>query len=69
MDWFTGEIPEIRLENWLPTLDRAATWNEWSEEEKLMNLAGHLRGRALLEWSLLESDKESYASASLALRT
>ncbi len=35
-----------------------------------MQLAGHLRGRALLEWNLLgEEEKRSYQTATQALRT
>ena len=57
-DPFTGEDPEVRLEDWIPSLRRVADWNEWSEEELLLQLAGHLRGRALQEWNLLdEHDK------------
>jgi len=29
------------------------TWNRWREEEKLLQLAGHLRGKALQEWNLI----------------
>ena len=48
---FTGEDLEVRLNDWLPALHQAA---QWSEEELLIQLAGHLRGRALQEWNLLE---------------
>jgi len=27
IDPFTGENPEIRLDDWLPTLERASVWN------------------------------------------
>ena len=47
IDQFTGENPEVRFEDWLPALQRAARWNNWSDEELLIQLAGHLRGRAL----------------------
>ncbi len=47
VDPFTGENPEIRLEEWLPSLQRASTWNGWTEEELLLQLVGHVRGRAL----------------------
>ena len=50
IDPFTGEDPEIRFEDWLPALVRASCWNDWSPEENLLQLAGHLRGRALQEW-------------------
>ena len=70
VDSFTGENPEVRIDDWLPALERASTWNGWSEEERLMQLAGHLRGRALQEWNLLgEGDKETYAEATQALRS
>lgn len=49
IDPFTGENPEIRLDDWLPSLQRASRWNQWTEEEQLIQLAGHLRGRALQE--------------------
>ena len=32
VDPFT-EDPEMRIDDWLPTLERAAVWNGWSEEE------------------------------------
>ena len=35
---------------------RASRWNGWSPEEKLIQLAGHLRGRAESEWNLLGDD-------------
>jgi len=43
---FTGEDAETILNDWLPSLQRATLWNGWVEEEKLMQLAGHLWGRA-----------------------
>lgn len=69
VDPFTEETMETILDDWLPTLQRAATWNAWSEEEKLLQLAGHLRGRALQEWSLLgDGDKSSFEGAIEALQ-
>ncbi len=69
VDPFTGENPEIRLEEWLPSLQRASTWNGWTEEELLLQLAGHLRGRVLQEWGLLDaSGKETYSAAVESLR-
>ena len=56
VDPFTGEQPDVLWEDWLPTFERASTWNDWSESEKLLQLAGHLRGKALQEWSLLGVD-------------
>ena len=69
VDTFTGERAEIRLEDWLPALDRAALWNGWTVEEMLLQLAGHLRGRALQEWNLLPpEERQDYDSAKKALR-
>ena len=64
MDNFTGEDSAVRWEDWLHTLERAATWNGWSDEESLMQLAGHLRGWALVEWNLLSGEEKSTYSAS-----
>ena len=70
VDSFTGENFEVRLDEWLPSLERACTWNQWSEEELLLQLAGHLRGHAHQEWVLLDADtKKSYSKAVEALRT
>ena len=69
MNAFTDESPEVRLEDWLPALLRATEWNGWTHEECLMQLAGHLRGRALQEWNLLTDDERAtYATAVAALR-
>ena len=43
------------FEEWLPNFERAARWNGWSEAERLIQLARHLKGKALQEWSLLDS--------------
>ena len=70
VDPFTGKSPEMRFDDWLPSLERASQWNEWSEEELLMQLAGHMRGRALQEWSLIGAEsKKSYKVATASLRT
>ena len=70
VDLFTGEDPEVRFVDWLPTLTRASRWNEWTPEESLMQLAGHLRGHALQEWTLLEDrEKNSWDDAVAALCT
>ena len=58
VDPFKGSDPELRFEDWLLTLERVATWNGWSEDEKLMQLAGHLRGKAACEYSLLSSEEK-----------
>ena len=57
VDPFTGEDPEVRFVDWLPALTRSSWWNEWTPEESLMQLAGHLQRHALQEWTLLE-DRE-----------
>jgi len=44
---FTAEDKCITFDDWLPILESAATCNGWSKEESLMQLAGHIRGRAL----------------------
>ena len=69
IEFFTGEDACI-LDDWLPSLERASVWNGWSEEDKLMQLPGYLRGRALQEWHLLRrSEQQSYPTAIDALRT
>ena len=69
IDPFTAEGKEIRFDDWVPTLERAANWNNWSEEEMLMQLAGHLRNTALQEWNLMSSqEKSSYHLAVATLR-
>ena len=53
MEIFSGEDSENTIDDWLPTLVRAAEWNGWMKTELLLQLAGHLKGRARQEWSLL----------------
>ena len=66
---FTGDYPECTLEDWLPSLERAIVWNAWTEEEQIIQLAGHLKSRALQEWNLLRpEDRASFAKAVEALR-
>ena len=57
VDAFTGESPNVLWEDWIPTLERAAIWNGWSEKEELLQLAGHLRGKAQQEWALIPETK------------
>ena len=65
---FRGNDPDVRLDDWLPTLECAATWNGWSDDEKLIQLAGYLRGKAAREYALLSSaEKQSFALAVEAL--
>ena len=61
---FLGEDLECQLDDWLPSLERASTWNAWTADERAMQLAGHLKGRALQEYNLLRpEEKESFESA------
>ena len=64
VDPFTGEAPDVWLEDWLMALERAAAWNQWLEDDQLSQLAGHLQGRVLQEWDLLEAtEKVTYSRA------
>ena len=70
VDSYHGSDPEVHFDDWLPTLERAAQWNQWSDEERLLQLAGHLRGKAAREYALLSTDdKQSFGSAVQALCT
>lgn len=69
IDPFDGENVDVRFDDWLPMLQRAATWNDWSEEETLIQLAGHLRKRAFQEWNLLSSgNRQTLEAATTTLR-
>lgn len=62
---FDGESLDVLFEDWIPSL-RRAEWNGWSERETLIQLAGHLRGRALQEWDLLAPhEKQSLQEATM----
>ena len=64
IDPFSASDRAVSFDDWLPCLERATSWNAWTEEEKLMQMAGHLRGRALQEWDLIPSeDKSIFADA------
>ena len=66
---FRGEDPECLLEDWLPSLEWASLWNGWSEEEQMIQLAGHLNGRALQEWDLIPAAQcVTFAQATESLR-
>ena len=46
------------------TFKRAASWNKWTDDEKVIQLAGHLRQKALLEWNLIDdTDRNIYERA------
>jgi hypothetical protein len=67
---FTGENIECQLDEWLPSLERASVWNDWTEQEKLLQLAGHLDGRALQEWNLIKTEEKSaFVKAAKVLRS
>ena len=65
---FSGEDTDMRFTDWLPSLERAVKWNNWQAEEQLLRLAGYLDGRALHEWTVLDSKvKATYDSVVVAL--
>ena len=69
VDPFTGESEEVLWEDCLPTLERAANWNSWGEEEKLLQLASYLKGKALQEGNLMnERDRSSFSMAATKLK-
>ena len=67
-DTFTEEEAGTRPDDWLPILQRAANWNGWTLDDLLIQLAGHLKERALQEWNLLSADEKSYEGAVITLR-
>jgi len=53
----------LLFEEWLPSFEQMATW---TDSEKLIQLAGYLRGK---EWSLLRrTDKAFYITATAILQ-
>ena len=54
---FSEENAGICLDDWLPSFRRAENWNNWTEEEPLIQFAGHLKGKALAEWNLLIAEE------------
>ena len=65
----SGENFEMQLDDWLPSLERASVWNGWSDGDKLLQLAGHLRGQAFIESNLLgTNEKAMFSTAVDALR-
>jgi len=57
IEMFSGENIGICLDDWLPSLQRVANWNNWMEDEQLIQFAGHLKGRTLAEWNILSPDE------------
>ena len=70
VETFTGDDREIRFDDWLSSLEHAAAWYKWTPEECLIQLAGHLKGRAHQEWILLaEAERNDYEQAVAGLRS
>ena len=47
-----------------------SSWNQWTEEEQLIQLAGHLRGHVLQEWNLMGRDsQQTFSEMVEALRS
>ena len=65
IDSFRGNDPDVRLDNSLPTLEREALWNDWSDDDKLVQLAGHLRGKAAREYTLISPSEKQIAVQAL----
>ena len=69
VDPFDGETGSVPFEDWLPSLQRVAAWNGWTEDDCLVQLAGHLRKCALQEWNLFTAEERStFALATNALQ-
>ena len=65
---FSGEDLECQLDDWLPLLEKASAWKARTAKERLMQLAGHLKGHTQQECNLLKpEEKESFKSAVEAL--
>ena len=66
---FSAEDMDEHWDEWLPTFERAAEWNSWTDAERLIQLAGHLRGKARQEFSLLTPDEKStFAKTKISMR-
>ena len=69
VDQFSAENEDERWDDWLPSFERAAEWNGWTNAKRLLQLAGHLRGKARQEFLLLsEKEKISFKNAVTAMR-
>ena len=67
IDPFSADDGAVGFDDWLPSLDRAASWNAWTDEEKLLQLAGHLR---LQEWNLVpQGSRSNFTDAVKSLRS
>ena len=66
VDPYSAESEDERWDDWLPSFERAAQWNGWTDSDAL---AGHMRGKARQEFLLLpERDKTSYNCAVMVMR-
>ena len=65
VEMFSGEDSKTTLEDWLPSLKRAAGWNKCCEEERLIQLAGHFTVRARQEWNLMSAEDKSHYQRSI----
>jgi len=61
-NWFLHSWGQNKI---LMTDEQAPVWNDWSEEETLMQLTRYLRNRALQQWNLFS--REDYEEAIKAL--
>ena len=58
VDIFSGESLDLLLDDWLPSLQKAADRNGSTDKEQLL----HLRGRAFQGWNLLDTLPKAIAS-------
>ena len=42
IDQFTGEVRQITSDDWLSIFERVTIWNEWTQDELLMQITGYL---------------------------
>jgi len=45
VDPCSAESEDERWDDWLLSFERAGEWNGWTDAERLLQLAGHLRGK------------------------
>ena len=48
-------------------LKRVADWNEWTDDDLLLQLVGHLKRQALQEWNLLPESERTLTKVQLQL--
>ena len=69
LDVFEGENAEIRFEHRLLSLEQAGPRNGWTPDEKLIQLAGHLQGKAWQKWNLLDDrERATFCDAVKAMK-